>query len=177
MLKTFLILAVVGIAALLAVAATRPDTFAVQRSATIQAPPEALYPLINDLRQFNSWSPYAQKDAAMQTTYRGPASGPGATLDFSGNKDVGKGSVAITGGTAPTRVDMTLDMIEPFAGHNEITFTLVPQGTGATEVTWAMRGASPFIGKLMGLVFNMDRMIGTDFEKGLANLKAKAEKL
>lgn len=176
MLKTILILVAAGIAALLAFAATRPDTFAVQRSATIQASPEALYPLINDLRQFNSWSPYAQKDAAMQTTYRGPASGPGATLDFSGNKEVGKGSVAITGGTAPTRIDMTLDMIEPFAGHNDIAFTLVPKGADATEVTWAMSGASPFIGKLAGLFFDMDRMIGADFEKGLATLKAKAEK-
>lgn len=177
MLKTILILAAVGIAALLLVANSRPDTFAVRRSATINAPPEALHPLINDLHQFNTWNPYAQKDAAMQTTYRGPASGPGAAFDFSGNKEVGKGSIAITGATAPTQVSMTLDMTEPMAAHHAITFTLVPKGAGATEVTWAMRGASPFIGKLMGLFFDMDRMIGADFERGLANLKAKAEKL
>ncbi len=175
MLKTILIVVAVGIAALLLFAATRPDTFSIRRNTTIQAPPEAVHPLINDLRQFNTWNPFALKDPAMQITYQGPAAGTGAAFDFSSKKEGGSGRIAITGTTAPTRVDMTLDMTAPMAAHNEITFTLTPQGAGSTEVTWAMNGQSPYIAKLMGLFFNMDRMVGGDFEKGLASLKAKAE--
>lgn len=110
----------------------------------------------------------------MQISYRGPASGPGAAFDFSGNKDAGKGSVEVTGGQAPTRVDMVLHMIEPFEGRNQITFTLTPQGE-ATQVTWAMHGPSPYISKLIGIFIDMDHMIGRDFEAGLAQLKAVAE--
>lgn len=175
MIKTMALLAVVAIAALLIVAATRPDTFAVERSTTIAAPAEKLFPLINDLRQFNTWNPYALKDPAMKAEYSGPATGPGATYDFQGNKDVGKGRIAITGATEPSLVTMQLDMWEPFEGHNEVNFSLAPDGAG-TRVTWAMHGPSAFITKLMGLIFNMDQMIGKDFEAGLAKLKHLAEK-
>lgn len=167
----------VAVAALLLYAATRPDTFAIQRCTVIQAPADKLFALIDDLRQYNTWNPYARKDPAMRIDYRGPATGPGAAFDFSGNQDAGKGSVEITGGQAPTRVDMHLHMIEPFEGHNEITFTLTPRGPQgqATEVTWAMHGPAPFISKLVGLFLDMDQMIGRDFEAGLAQLKARAE--
>lgn len=174
MLKSITLILVMAVAALLLYAATRPDTFAVQRSSLIQAPADKLFPLINDLHQFNTWNPYAQKDPAMQISYRGPVSGPGAAFDFSGNKDAGKGSVEVTGGQAPTRVDMRLHMIEPFEGRNEITFTLTPQGN-ATQVTWAMHGPSPYLSKLLGIFINMDHMIGRDFEAGLARLKTVAE--
>lgn len=173
MLKSIALILAVALAALLLYAATRPDTFAVQRSAVIQASPDKLFPLINDLHQFNTWNPYARKDPAMRIDYRGPASGPGAAFDFSGNK-AGKGSIEVTGGQAPTRVDMRLDMIEPFEGHNQIAFTLTPQGQ-ATQVTWAMHGPSPYLSKVVGIFLDMDHMIGRDFEAGLARLKATAE--
>ena len=111
----------------------------------------------------------------MKGSYRGPQSGPGAHFDFEGNKDVGRGSIEIIDSQPPQKVTMKLDMIEPFEGHNIGEFTLAPRGD-TTDVTWAMHGPAPFMAKLMGLFFNMDRMIGRDFEAGLANLKAAAER-
>ncbi len=173
MIKTIAVIAGIAIAALLLYAATRPDTFRVQRTVSIKAAPEKLHPLINDLHEFNSWNPYNKKDPAMQGTYRGPAAGPGAGFDFQGNKDVGKGSIRILD-SAPRLVTMKLDMLEPFEGHNTVEFRLAPQGD-TTAVTWAMHGPSPFLAKLVGVFLNMDRMIGRDFEAGLADLKARAE--
>ena len=175
MIKVLLLVLVVAVAAVLLYASTRPDTFAVERSTTIAAPADRLFPLINDLRVFNTWNPYARKDPAMQSRYSGPAAGAGAALDFQGNKDVGRGRITITGSKAPSEVTMQLDMFEPFEGHNTVVFTLAPDGAG-TLVTWAMHGPSAFITKLMGLFFNMDQMIGQDFEAGLANLRQRAEK-
>ena len=175
MLKTVLLIVAAAIALLLIYASTRPDTFAVERSTTIAAPAAKLFPLINDMRQFNTWNPYARKDPAMKVEYSGPAAGPGAVFDFQGNKDVGKGRISVTGATEPSLVTMQLDMWEPFEGHNTVNFILAPDGAG-TRVTWAMHGPSAFITKLMGIFFNMDQMIGKDFEAGLANLKQAAEK-
>lgn len=177
MIKTLAVLAlllVLAIGALLIYAANRPKVMAVQRSALIQAPAEKIHPLINDLHRFNTWNPYEKKDPAIKGSYRGPASGPGAGYDFEGNKDVGKGSIQITSSAAPGQVTMELHMIEPMEGRNTIAFTLAPRGE-ATEVTWAMHGPSPFIARLAGVFFDMDRMIGRDFEAGLANLKRVAE--
>lgn len=175
MLKTiaFVVLAIVAV--LLAWAALRPDSFRVARSTTVQAPPEKLYPLISDLHQFNTWNPYGKKDPRMRGEYRGPAAGPGAAYHFEGNKDVGKGSIRIVD-AAPARVTMELHMIEPFEGRNRVEFSLVPVAGGTTEVTWAMQGASPFIARLAGIFLDMDRMIGRDFEAGLADLKLRAER-
>ena len=174
MIKTIALLSVAAVSGLLLFAATRPDTFQVQRSIRIKATPERLFPMINDLHQFNTWNPYNKKDPAMQGTYRGPASGPGAGYDFQGNKEVGKGSIRIVD-SAPRKVTMKLDMLEPFEGHNTIEFSLAPQGD-ATDVTWAMHGPSPFVAKVVGVFMNMDRMIGRDFEAGLVDLKARAER-
>ena len=142
---------------------------------TVAAPADQLFPLINDLRQFNRWNPYARKDPAMKAEYSGAAAGPGAVFDFQGNKDVGKGRISITGADEPSRVTMQLDMWEPFEGHNEVNFTLAPDGPG-TRVTWAMQGPSALITKVMDIFISMDQMIGKDFEAGLANLKQLAEK-
>lgn len=172
--QTIALTAAAALAVLLAYAATRPDVFRVQRSATINAAPERIYPLINDMRAFNTWNPFNKKDPAIKLDYRGPAAGGGAAFDFHGNKDVGSGSLQITDSTAPSRVAMQLHMIEPFEGRNDIEFTLVPNGA-TTNVTWAMHGPSPYISKLMGIFFNMDQMIGNDFEAGLSGLKARAE--
>ena len=174
MIKTISLVAVAILAVPLVLAAFKPDTFSVQRSASIKAPPEKLHSLINDMRSFNTWNPYNLKDPHILGEYQGPQAGPGAAYHFAGNKDVGKGSISIVD-TAPRKVTMKLDMIEPFEGHNTVEFILKPHGE-ATEVTWAMHGPSPYMAKLVGLFMNMDRMIGRDFEAGLSNLKARAEK-
>lgn len=176
MVKKLTLVIALTLAALLLFAATRPDTFRVQRSAIIKAPPEKVFALINDMRAFNTWNPYNKKDPSMRGTYRGPQAGPGAGFDFEGDKNVGKGSLQITDAASPSKVSMTLDMREPFEGHNAVDFTLAPRGPDTTDVTWAMHGASPYLSKLMGIFFNMDKMIGGDFESGLADLKALAEK-
>lgn len=173
MIKILAGVGLMALMALLAYAASRPDTFDIRRSTRILAGPDQIHPLINELSRFNTWNPFTRKDPAIELTYCGPASGPGAAFEFKGNKDVGSGRITITA-SRPDQVEMTLDMHSPMKAHNAITFTLKPQGQ-ATEVSWAMHGANPFIGKLIGVVFNMDAMIGRDFEHGLAALKALAE--
>ncbi|OOG44808.1 polyketide cyclase [Polaromonas sp. A23] len=170
---SLLALALLAIAVVTVIALQRPDTFRVARSTSIAAPAEKIFPLVNDVRAFNSWNPYAQKAPEMKGSYSGPFIGPGAHYDFESKKS-GSGSFEIVQATAPSQVQMRLDMISPFKAQNVITFTIVPQGT-ATQTTWAMEGPAPFLSKFMGVIFNMDKMIGADFEAGLANLKAKAE--
>jgi len=174
MLKIILFGLAVVIAGILVYAATRPDTFRVERTTSIEAPPEKIFPLIDDLRSGEQWSPYYRKDPAMRGTYSGPASGVGATFDFAGNKDVGSGRVSITGSSPHGKVTMRLQMFKPFAADNVVEFTLVPKGQ-ATDVTWAMQGRQPYVAKVMCLFFDMDKMVGTDFAAGLASLKALAE--
>ena len=175
MIKAATLLVLIVVAMVLALAARRPRLFRIQRSLLIRAPADSIYPLISDLRRFNGWNPYAKKDPAMKTEYTGPESGPGAAFHFDGNKDVGKGSISIIDASAPSKLTMVLDMTAPFACHNLIEFSLRPSGTG-TEVTWAMQGESPFIAKVMGLFCDMEKMVGRDFEAGLTDLKAQAER-
>jgi hypothetical protein len=174
MLKITAIVIVVLIAAVLIYAATRPDTFRVQRSTNIHASTEKIFPLINDLRNFNTWNPYARKDPNATGSYSGPASGKGAAHAFEGNKDVGKGNIEILESSPSSKVTMALNMLSPFEAHNIVEFTLEPVGE-STNVTWAIHGPMPFMSKIMCLFFDMDRMIGTDFEQGLSDLKATAE--
>lgn len=174
MFKKIAIVVLVLVVAVLAYAATRPNTLHVERSATIQAPPEEIFPLISDFRRWASWSPYETRDPAIKKTYGGAAQGKGAVYEWEGNSEVGKGRMEITDAD-PSRITIKLDFIKPLEGHNVADFALVPQG-GATNVTWSMDGPSPYIGKLIGVFMNMDGMIGSDFEAGLANLKAIAEK-
>jgi uncharacterized protein YndB with AHSA1/START domain len=179
MIKTIAMIVVIAlvvvIAAVLALAATKPDEFRVERTTSINAPPEKLFPLINDLRAFARWSPYEKKDPAMSRAYSGAASGKGAAYEWDGDKNVGKGRIEITEASPPSKVTLKLDMIKPFEGHNVIEFTLEPKGS-ATTVTWAMRGSVPYLAKIVHVFFNMDRMVGDDFETGLATLKTLAEK-
>ena len=176
MIAAIAIVIAVAVAAVLLYAATRPDTLQIERSLEIHAPAERIRPLINDMQRFNTWNPYNQKDPTMKGTYRGPNAGPGSAYDFDGNKNVGKGSITIIEPSAPNRVTMSLVMTAPMPCDNVIDFTLSPQSPVSTDVTWAMRGPCPFLGKLMGVIFNMDKMVGRDFETGLANLKAIAER-
>jgi hypothetical protein len=166
---------VVLIAAVLIFAATKPDSFGVRRATSIGAAPDKIFPLINDFKHWGSWSPYEKKDPAMKRAFSGAASGKGAVYEWDGNNQVGKGRIEIIDVTPPSRVTIKLDLIKPMEGQNIVDFTLELQG-GATQLTWAMRGSCAYMAKLMGLVLNMDKMIGRDFEIGLANLKTLAEK-
>lgn len=174
MLKIIAIVFVVAIVAVLGYAATRPNTFRVARSTVIQAPPEKVYALIEDFHAWRSWSPYEALDPAMSRAYGGPAKGLGSTYDWSGNGKAGAGRMEIVKAVSPGELDISLDFTKPFAAHHKARFTLVPEGD-ITRVTWAMEGASPFMFKVMSLVFDMDKMLGKDFETGLASLKAQAE--
>jgi hypothetical protein len=165
---------VLGIVVVLLLAARKPDTFQVKRSATINAPPERIYPLIADFHRWREWSPYETKDPNMKRTYGAVASGKGATYGWDGDKTIGSGSMEITAADAPGKVALKLDFTRPFEAHNTVDFTLAPQGD-ASVVTWDMRGPAPFFAKIIHVFFNMDKMVGGDFEAGLAKLKAVAE--
>lgn len=175
MLSTIVIGVVVLLVAFLGFAATRPDTFRVQRAMTINAPPEKIFALINDLHRWGSWSPYEKKDPTMKRTHSGAANGKGAVYEWEGNRDIGTGRMEITDTSPPSRVSIKLDFIKPFEAHNNVEFTLEPNGH-STNVTWALHGAASYTSKVMSVVFNMDRMVGKDFEAGLADLKAVAER-
>jgi len=174
MLKYILIALLLALAALLLFAASRPDTFSVARSLRVQAPADRVFALIANMPASQRWNPFMKKDPAVKLTFSGPESGPGATCDFDGNNEVGAGRVTITSVSVPTEVSMTLDMTKPMQAHNAVVFTLQAEGDG-TRVTWAMNGAQPYLGKLVGVIFNMDKMVGGEFDKGLADLKALAE--
>jgi uncharacterized protein YndB with AHSA1/START domain len=175
MLKIILIVVVVLIAALLAFAASRPSNFRVLRKGSIKAPPEKIFPLIADFHNWTSWSPWEKKDPALKRTYSGAPSGKGAIYAWEGNRDVGSGRMEITDASSPSRIEIKLDFIKPFEGHNVTLFTLQPEG-GATTVAWDMQGPLAFVAKIFGIFVSMDKMIGKDFDAGLANLKAVAEK-
>lgn len=178
MLKFFAIFAIVliaAVAAVLAYATTRPDTFRVERSTIINAPPEKIFPLIDDMRRWADWSPYETKDPDMKRTFSGAPNGVGSIYEYSGNRSVGKGRLEITESTPPSRIVVKLNFLEPFEANNIAEFTLEPQGD-STKVTWAMHGPAPYFAKVMHLLFNVDKMVGDDFATGLANLKSLTEK-
>lgn len=175
MLKKIAIVIVLLIAGVLAVAATKPDTFRVERSAAINAPPEAVFRLINDFHNWQAWSPWEKLDPAMTKNHSGAASGQGAVYEWAGNSDVGKGRMEITESAPPSRIEIKLDFLAPFESHNTTEFTMQPTG-GGTNVVWAMQGENNFMGKIMQVFMDMDSMIGKDFETGLANMKALAER-
>lgn len=174
MLKKILIVVAVAIAGLLLYAATKPDVFRVERSTLVNAPPENIYPLIADFHQWTKWSPYEKLDPAMKRTYGGAESGLGANYAWDGNKDIGAGRMEIDEATPPSKIHIKLDFLRPFEANNRAEFTMTPEGDG-TRLTWAMHGPANFISKLMGTLFDMDKMVGKDFETGLAALKAEAE--
>jgi uncharacterized protein YndB with AHSA1/START domain len=169
------IVLVVAFAIVLVLAAAKPNTFSVRRETTVRVPPEKIFPLINDFHQWATWSPYESKDPAMKRTYSGATSGKGAVYAWDGNKSVGSGRMEILEAPAPAKVIIKLDFFRPFEGHNTAEFTMLPQGD-ATRLTWLMHGPAPFMSKLMQVFMNMDKMIGKDFETGLANLRKLTEK-
>ena len=175
MIKRIAIVVAVLIAGVLIFAATKPDIFRVERAASIKAPPDKIFPLINDFKRWDAWSPWEKKDPAMKRTYGAATSGKGAVYAWEGNKDVGQGSMEIVESSPPAKVRLKLDFVKPFEGHNIVEFTLEPKGD-TTNVIWAMQGDTPYFAKILHVFINMDSMVGKDFETGLANLKAVVEK-
>ena len=175
MIKIVLIVIAVAIAAVLVLAATKPDVFRVQRAASIKAPPEKVFALINDFKRWEAWSPWEKKDPAMKRSFGAATAGKGASYAWEGNKDVGQGSMEITNSVPSSAIGLKLDFLKPFEAHNTVDFVLAPKGD-LTEVTWTMAGPTPYLGKIIHVFVDMDSVVGKDFEAGLANLKAIAEK-
>lgn len=162
-------------AVLVTVIATRPPAFHVERSTVIDARPEAAFARVNDFHAWQSWSPYEKYDPGMARTLDGPRSGVGASYAWKGNKDIGEGKMTIVESKEASRVAIKLEFLKPFECTNDATFTFEPQANGSTKVTWAMDGKNTFFGKAASLVFDMDEMVGGDFARGLAALKAETE--
>jgi len=162
------------VAGVLIAAALRPDTFVVKRSVVINAPPDWIFPLINNFMRWRDWSPWEKKDPQMKRAFVEKQSGPGAIYRWKGNKEVGEGSMEIAESVAPSKVRLRLDFVKPFEAHNDVVFTLEPRPQG-TEVTWTMQGRAPYLARIVHVFMDMDAMLGKDFEAGLANLKKVAE--
>ena len=175
MIKIIAIAVAVLIVAILGFAATKPDVFRVLRAASIKAPPEKVFALINDFKRWDAWSPWEKKDPAMKRSFGAATAGKGASYAWEGNKDVGQGSMEITNSVPSSAISLKLDFLKPFEAHNRVDFTLEEKGD-ATQVTWTMAGDTPYFAKIIHVFIDMDRMVGKDFEAGLANLKAIAEK-
>jgi hypothetical protein len=175
MLKIVLIALITLIAIALVIAALKPNRFRIERCTSIKALPEKIFPLINNFQAWEAWSPWEKIDPACKRSYSGNESGVGTIYGWSGNKDIGQGRMEIVESTQYSKIVLKLDFIKPFEAHNMVEFLLQPQGD-STIVTQAMYGASPFISKLMGMCFNMDKMVGKKYEEGLASLKEIAEK-
>jgi len=174
MIEFIVMVIVVLLVAILIYAASRPDTFRVERSTSIKAPAEKIFPLINDFREWEPWSPWEKIDPSVKRSYSGAVNGEGAIYEWNGNKEIGKGRMEIIESSPPSKVILKIDFIKPFEAHNTIEFTLVTQGD-STMVTQAMYGPCPYLSRLMGIFFSMDKMVGQKYEEGLANLKAISE--
>lgn len=174
MIKTILIVIAVLIVGVLAFATTKPDTFSVQRSTTIKAPPDKIFAVVNDFHRWPDWSPWEKLDPQMKRTFEGPASGVGASYAWTGNDKVGEGRMTIAQSQPPSSLMMNLEFLKPFKSTNTATFALADDGAN-TKVTWSMDGHMNFLAKAMCLVMSMDKAVGPDFERGLASLKTLAE--
>jgi hypothetical protein len=173
LLKILIVLAIL-VVVLLIIVARRPSDFRVERSIVVAVPPAAAFAQVNDFHKWEAWNPWAKMDPAMKETYDGAPSGPGASYSWSGNKNVGTGRMTLTESRPVELIRIKLEFLKPFAATNTAEFTFKPNGN-QTVVTWSMFGKSNFVCKLMGLFVSMDKMCGSQFEKGLADLKAAAE--
>ena len=174
LLGTVLALAVVAIAGVVAYAATLPEDFRIERSAVINAPADQIHPLVNDFKAWPAWSPWEEKDPDMKRTYSEPSSGEGAKYSWSGDSEVGAGEMVIAESEAPSKVKFDMHFKEPMEARSTAEFTLTPQGDG-TKVTWAMYGKNELLSRVFCMLMDMDKMLGKEFDKGLAAMKAKAE--
>lgn len=170
-MKNFAIALLLAVALLAGFIATRPSEFTIQRTRTLAAPPEVVHAYVNDFHKWAEWSPWEKIDPGMRREYEGAQAGPGASYHWVGNEEVGEGRMTITASTPPDSVTIRLEFMKPFPATNTAEFFIVAGGLG-TDVTWAMSGRNNFVAKAFGLVMNMDKMVGTQFEKGLADLDA-----
>lgn len=175
MLKIIASIIVVLIAAVLGYAAMQPDSFRVERSIVIKAPAEKVFAEINDFHRWEAWSPWEKIDPAVKRSYSGAEQGVGAVYSWQGNDDIGMGNMKIVESVPSSKVLLDIEFIAPFAAKNQVEFKLVESG-GSTTVTQSMYGPSPYLSKLIGVFFSMDKMVGEKYEEGLASLKAIAEK-
>ena len=174
MLKKILLLLVAAIAGLAVYVAMQPDHFRIERRATVNAPPQAVFTQVNDFRKWDDWSPWAKLDPNAKVTFSGPQSGAGASFRWDGNDKVGAGTMTITESKPNLRVATRTDFVKPFEGTSNSDFIFSEAG-GQTNVIWTMTGKQSFVGKAICLFMNQDKMIGGYFEKGLANLKSVVE--
>jgi hypothetical protein len=174
MFKKILIGIAVIILVFLVVVALQPADFLITRSTTITAPADVVFAQVNDFHKWDAWSPWAKLDPAMKQTYDGTPAGVGAIYSWVGNKDVGEGRMTITQSRPGELVGIKLEFLKPFAQVNNTEFALKPDGD-KTAVTWSMNGTNNFMAKGFGLFMNLDKMVGGDFEKGLAQMKLVAE--
>jgi Polyketide cyclase / dehydrase and lipid transport len=174
MIYVLIVIAVV-IAALLVMGLMRPAKFSVIREAEYKAKPEAVFAQLNDFHKWAAWSPWEKMDPDMKRDFSGAASGEGAKYAWVGNKKVGEGNMEITRSVAPSNMELDLHFIKPFQADNVTEFTVIANGN-MTNLKWEMRGQTPFMLRVMHMFFNMDKIVGKDFETGLANLRSIVEK-
>jgi len=175
MILKILVGVVALIVAVLIFAATRPNTFRIERSIIIHAPANKIFALINNLHSWDSWEPDDRKDATMKKTFSGPASGTGATTEWDSKGQGGKGRLSIIESVPSSKVAIKVDFVKPFEAHNLNEFKLEPD-SGGTKVTWSIEASNLYAMKIMGVFFNIPRQFGKHVESGLSNLKSVAEK-
>lgn len=175
MFKKIAIIFVLAVAGFLAFAATRPETYHVERTTAIEAPATVVFGNVDNFKTWSVWSPWEKMDPQLQKTFSGPEKGVGASYAWQGNKKVGKGNMTITGIEVPSRATYRLEFLEPFAAVATTNFIIAAQGEKNSTITWAMDGNNNFAGKMFSVFMNMDKAIGGDFERGLAALKILAE--
>lgn len=173
-MTTFSLLLVALLGAIVVLASLKPEAFRVSRSQLVAAPAEAVFAHLVDFHQWNAWSPWAKRDPSAKNTFEGPESGVGSSFAWAGNSKIGAGKMTIEECVRDELLRIKLEFERPMKAVNRASFELKPQGEG-TRVTWSMAGKNNFYAKLFSLVVDMDKMIGKDFEEGLANLKALAE--
>lgn len=171
----FLLLVLSAISALIAYVSLQPNTFRIARSAVIDAPAQRIYPLINDLHEWPRWSPWSRLDPRQTVTYDGSPLGAGAIMSWAGDKKVGAGKMKIAESSQNERIRIKIQFLKPMKAIHDVQFDLKPLSETRTEVVWTMSGRNEFLAKAMHAFMNMDRMVGGQFEEGLANLKALVE--
>jgi uncharacterized protein YndB with AHSA1/START domain len=175
LMKTLIVIAALLVVFAIIVA-TRPSEFRIVRSATIAAPPELVFAQVNDFRAWQAWSPWEKKDPNLKRTYEGPPAGRGAVYAWAGNKEVGEGRMTLTESRPAELIRIQLEFLKPFAATNKSEFTFTPRGDGEqTDVTWSMTGHNGFLAKAFCMFMDMDKLVGSDFEKGLASMKTVTE--
>lgn len=174
MLEIIVIVVAIAVIAFLVVVAKQPSDFRITRTGTMAAPASAVFAQVNDLQKWDAWSPWAKLDPNAKNSFEGPTSGTGAIMRWAGNNKVGEGSMTITESNPDDFIRFKLEFLKPFAATNTAEFTFKSEGD-QTTVTWSMTGTNNFMGKAMGLIMNCDKMVGSQFEQGLASLKSVVE--